>query len=143
MDRPRHPQSKFSGNAEWTNIQFVRIGIQDTTGNPTELRLHSLDFTKRDPVGTNPNGVVVITADDSHVTQYAVLKDALAAHGRKATLMPIPGSHGTDPAIFLSDEQVIELHDTWRLARTATTCQATPRACQTSLRSSASQSLRR
>lgn len=106
------PQSKFSGSADWTNIQFVRIGIQDTTGNPTELRLHSLDFIKRDNFGKNPRGMVVITADDSHVTHYTVLKDALAARGWKATLMPIPGAHGTDSNVFMTDAQVQELHDT-------------------------------
>jgi len=107
------PQSKFSGNADWTNIQFVRIGITDISGQPTEMRVHSIDFIKRDTFGKNPNGMVVITADDSHVTQYTVLKDALAARGWKATLMPIPGSHGTDSNVFMTDAQVQELHDTY------------------------------
>jgi len=107
------PQSKFSGNADWTNIQFVRIGITDITGQPTELRIHSIDFVKRDTFAKNPNGMVVITADDSHVTQYTVLKDALAARGWKATLMPIPGAHGTDSNVFMTDAQVQELHDTY------------------------------
>jgi peptidoglycan/xylan/chitin deacetylase (PgdA/CDA1 family) len=106
------PQSKFSGTVNWADVQFVRIGIVDTTGQPTELRLHSIDFVKRDTFGKNPNGMVVITADDSHVTQYTVLRPALSARGWKCTLMPIPGAHGTDSNVFMTDAQVQELHDT-------------------------------
>lgn len=107
------PKSKFSGTVNWADVQFVRVGIVDTTGNPTELRLHSFDFVKRDTFGKNPNGMVVLTADDSHVTHYTVLRTALAARGWKCTLMPIPGAHGTDNALFMTDAQVQELHDTY------------------------------
>lgn len=107
------PQSKFSGNVNWSTIQLVRIGISDVNGSPTELRVHSIDFVHQNPVGRNPNGIVVLTADDSHVTQYTVLRPALAARGWRATLMPIPGLHGTDDTQFLTDAQVIDLHDNY------------------------------
>jgi len=100
------PQSKFSGNPNWANLQFFRVGVTDS-GGPADVRIHSLDLVKRDPFNTNPNGMVVISADDSHPSQYTTLLPALKARGWKATLHPIPGAHGTTG--FLTDAQVLEM----------------------------------
>lgn len=101
------PQSKFSGNPNWADLQFFRVGVTDS-GGPADVRVHSFDLVKRDSLGTNPNGMVVISADDSHPTQHSVLLPALKARGWKATLHPIPGAHGSS-SIFLSDAQVLDM----------------------------------
>lgn len=110
------PQSAFSFNigsgANWSAVQAIIVAATATT-SVTEVRLHGIEFVARDPRGVNPNGAVVLTADDSHVSQYSVLRPALAARGWKATLMVIPGAHGTNDSVFLTNAQVQELHDTY------------------------------
>lgn len=100
------PQSKFSGNPNWADLQFFRVGVTDS-GGAADVRIHSVDLVKRDPFNANPNGMVVISADDSHPTQYSVLLPAMQARGWSATLHPIPGAHGTSG--FLTDAQVLEM----------------------------------
>lgn len=112
------PKSRFTGNAgtevDWTQVQRVQVTFEDWAAGAgsgaADVRLHSFDFIQTDPFGKNPNGTVVITADDSHATHYSVLRPALAARGWKATLMPIIDAHGTNNAVFLTTAQVQEMH---------------------------------
>lgn len=94
-------------------MQRIQISIQDTGTAPTEFRLHGVEFVQVDPFARNPNGMVVVTADDSHVTHHSVLRPALSAHGWKATPMPVIDAHGTNGAIFMSTAQVQDLHGTY------------------------------
>ncbi|MCQ4119902.1 polysaccharide deacetylase family protein [Rhodococcus tibetensis] len=109
------PQSAFTytigTGAPWSAIQSI-IVTATAAASVTEVRFHGVEFVHRDPRGVNANGAIVLTWDDSHVSQATVLEPALTARGLKATLMPIPGAHGTNASVFMTNAQVATLHDT-------------------------------
>lgn len=127
---PDVPQNKFSRNADWTNIEFLRIGIQDTSGNPTDCSSTAWISSSGTPLEKPKwHG----GQHRRRLAPYVVHRAPPGAPARrwKCTLMPIPGAHGTDSKIFLTDAQAQELHDIygWEVGAHCSKCppsQGTP-----------------
>ncbi|QDK02245.1 hypothetical protein SEA_SAMBA_31 [Gordonia phage Samba] len=77
-----------TGSPPTTGLTYWRVLINDRAAGPVTVRIGRLEYVPA-PNALYPNGVCVITADDSSATHATVLAPMLDKYGMRAVAFPI------------------------------------------------------
>lgn len=101
-----------------TGCDFIRFTITDTGGgNTATVRLGGVALVDK-PTTLYPNGVITIGLDDGFADQFSTARPIMDKYGYAATCYVIQDLIGTNPATYMSLDQLKRLRDLhgWEIA---------------------------